>query len=397
MHITFITYVTPTPDNYRGASALSYHLCKYRPNDIDLEIYSFNANEVSQKKIEDIERKLRVRIHIVAKNKYIDFLFKTHTIFLKNFLPYPFNYYNELSTDVVNEIKTKNPDGIWVNGDFMLKVLNQFSSFKRVMTMPDCVCLYYERLLNDAWCKQSLFKIFGNKIQQIKNKYLESHYPNKNVVYHLVGETDKQHLLKINNKLEAHFIHHPHYNYTDKKQIKFANHKIKILIAGQYNLYMHSAFNEILPQLCDNEILAKDYSISFLGKGWDFAISKLKSVGYETQQIGFVDVYLDEIIKYDIQLTPISVGTGTKGKVLDALANGLLVIGTPYAMENIAVENNKSCVIYKDATQLISVLKEIPYERARYEAIAIKGRKCVLTEHNREKISKELFGLFSRV
>ena len=79
---------------------------------------------------------------------------------------------------------------------------------------------------------------------------------------------------------------------------------------------------------------------------------------------------------------------------MDALANGLLVIGTPYAMENIAVENNKSCVIYKDAIQLISVLKEIPHERTKYEAIAAEGRKCVLTEHNREKVSKELFGFF---
>ena len=66
-------------------------------------------------------------------------------------------------------------------------------------------------------------------------------------------------------------------------------------------------------------------------------------------------------------------------------------------MENIAVENNKSCVIYRNTTQLMSVLKEIPHQRSRYEAIAIEGRKCVLTEHNREKISKELFRLFSRV
>ena len=124
-------------------------------------------------------------------------------------------------------------------------------------------------------------------------------------------------------------------------------------------------------------------------------MKKLQAAGYETNQISFVDVYLDEIIKYDIQLTPISVGTGTKGKVLDALANGLLVIGTPYAMENIAVENNKSCVIYRNTTQLMSILKEIPHQRSRYEAIAIEGRKCVLAAHDREKISKELFGFFS--
>jgi hypothetical protein len=110
---------------------------------------------------------------------------------------------------------------------------------------------------------------------------------------------------------------------------------------------MKTAFDEILPELCKHQELAAYYSITFLGKGWDFAVTQLRDVGYESQRLGFVDVYLDEIIKYDIQLTPISVGTGTKGKVLDALANGLMVIGTPYAMENIAVENHKSCIIYE--------------------------------------------------
>lgn len=397
MKIFLITYVTPTPDNFNAASALSFHLCKYRPANIELEIYSFNGNNVPQNVIQHIEKELNASIHIVPTNKYINYLFKTHTIFLKNFLPYPFNYYNSLSPEIVEKINNKKPDAIWVNGDFMLKVLNQFEGYKKVLTMPDCVCLYYDRLLKDGWCRQSWLKGLGNRIQAVKNKQLEKNYPTTNIIYHLVGEADKQYLLNVNKGLDAHFIRHPHYNYTDKKNISFSKTKIKILIAGQYNLYMFTAFNEILPELCNHKDIANDYSITFLGKEWNFAVKKLQEAGYEANQISFVDVYLDEITKYDIQLTPISVGTGTKGKVLDALANGLLVIGTPYAMENIAVENNKSCVIYKDATQLISVLKEIPYEKAKYEAIAVEGRKCVLTEHNREKVSKELFGLFSRV
>ena len=145
----------------------------------------------------------------------------------------------------------------------------------------------------------------------------------------------------------------------------------------------------------DKEFFDGHYELTILGKGWHAKIDELRKFGYEANLIDFAPDYIEEIVKHDIQINPLSVGTGTKGKVLDALANGLLVIGTPYAMENIAVANNKSCVIYKDATQLISVLKEIPYERTKYEAIAIEGRKCVLTEHNREKISKELFGFFS--
>ena len=145
----------------------------------------------------------------------------------------------------------------------------------------------------------------------------------------------------------------------------------------------------------DKEFFKEHYELTILGKGWSAKVNKLRKFGYEANLIEFAPDYIEEIVKHDIQINPLSVGTGTKGKVLDALANGLLVIGTPYAMENIAVENNKSCVIYKDTTQLISVLKDIPYERTKYEAIAIEGRKCVLAAHDREKISKELFGFFS--
>ena len=68
-------------------------------------------------------------------------------------------------------------------------------------------------------------------------------------------------------------------------------------------------------------------------------------------------------------LTPIAIGTGTKGKVLDALANGLLVVGTPYALENIAVENGVSCVEYHSTKELFSTLVDIPYNVQKYEQI----------------------------
>ena len=55
--------------------------------------------------------------------------------------------------------------------------------------------------------------------------------------------------------------------------------------------------------------------------------------GMKLYHIKFAPDYIEEICKHDIQVTPICIGTGTKGKVLDAIANGLLVIGSWYALE----------------------------------------------------------------
>ena len=141
--------------------------------------------------------------------------------------------------------------------------------------------------------------------------------------------------------------------------------------------------------------LKEHYSITFLGKGWEKHVETLRGAGYEVEHIRFAPDYIEEICKYDIQITPISIGTGTKGKVLDALANGLLVIGTKYAMENIAVKNGESCIEYDDAKEVIGILKDIPYDIQKYEKIAEEGRRCVLEYHNREKIARELFSLMT--
>jgi hypothetical protein len=157
---------------------------------------------------------------------------------------------------------------------------------------------------------------------------------------------------------------------------------------------MKTAFDEILPELCKHQELAASYSITFLGKGWDFAVTQLRNVGYDSQRLGFVDVYLDEIIKYDIQLTPISVGTGTKGKVLgcacqwidgdrDSLCNGEHCCGkwqVVYHLRKAGTIDIRTYMIFL-----------IIYQ---YEEIAEAGREAVLKFHDRATVSEQLFQLF---
>ena len=136
----------------------------------------------------------------------------------------------------------------------------------------------------------------------------------------------------------------------------------------------------------------------------------LKNAGYEVEHITFAPDYIEEICKHDIQITPIAIGTGTKGKVLDALANGLLVIGTPYAMENIAVEHGVSCIVYQEPQEVIKILLDIvkndnvnvndnempSYEnsnRRKYEEMGAEGQRQVLKHHDRKLIAEQLFGV----
>ena len=120
----------------------------------------------------------------------------------------------------------------------------------------------------------------------------------------------------------------------------------------------------------------------------------LKTVGFDVDIKGYVDDYAAEISSHHIQLTPVAVGTGTKGKVLDAFANGLMVIGTPLALENIAVKSGKECVLYRDGVELADWLNRLAHEPSTIEEIARAGKEAVLREHGREKIAREFFSLF---
>ena len=110
-----------------------------------------------------------------------------------------------------------------------------------------------------------------------------------------------------------------------------------------------------------------------------------------SRHISYVADYIDELQKYDIQINAIDVGTGTKGKVLDGIANGLLIIGTPYALENISVQNGESCVVVSNGGEFIQSLLAIKDNVSFYERIAKKGREMVISKHDTTTVAKELF------
>ena len=158
---------------------------------------------------------------------------------------------------------------------------------------------------------------------------------------------------------------------------------------------------ELVKELClfsdvlsDGGDIRDCYELLFLGKGWEQSVEILETSGWKVKHIRFAPDYIKEIKKHDIQLTPISIGTGTKGKVLDAIANGLLVIGTPYALENIAVKSGESCIEYHSTAEAIDILRKIPMERKKYEQIAEQGREAVCRYHSRKLVSEQLFKLF---
>lgn len=399
MKITAITILTPYKENYHGTSALPYHLMAHRPSDVDIEIFSFNNNNLPKDKIKEVEKSLRVEIHMVPLPRWFRLIFSLHLLFVRLFLKYPIHHYIMLPKRFAEQIKNSDPDGIWIYGEELSKVSNQFKGYKRIHTLPDSEALYYHRMLGTRFVMNDMKKYWRCAFMYPKFRHMERDFDrDKSIHYHLVGEADAEFLQDMAPGIQAHFIRHPHYEVKLQGGERHFHTPIRLLIAGQYNYYMKQDADELVDDLAkiNNNQLKEAYQITLLGRGWEGHENKLRNAGWNVKHISFAPNYIEEITKHDIQLSPISIGTGTKGKVLDALANGLLVIGTPYAVENIAVKDQDSCIVYNHATEVIDTLQEITKDAHTYEEIAKKGQKNVLEKHSRALVSKSLFNLFKQ-
>lgn len=398
MKIALISNMTPAAENVRGTSALPFHLLVHRPKDVEVDVYSLDYNQLPSEKIKESEERLNVKINILLRPKKIDWLLN-HKVGLlcRLFMSYPIHNYVTLLEGQVAEIKSKGYDGIWIYGEEMSRVSKQFAEYKRCHLLPDCTSLFFYRMMSRRFVFKSLLYMLKNFVFYRKFLKMESEFDiSKNIHYFLVGEADTESLKNVNPGIQAHFLRHPHYdvtsaNFTDDIDL---DRKIRLLVAGRNDYYMQQDAELAIEALCKHCELAENYIITFLGKGWKSHVNKLKTVGFDVNHITFAPDYVEEVSKHDIQLTPISIGTGTKGKVLDALSNGLFVIGTWYAMENIAVKSGESCVTYDSTEELIEWLNVLAKDRLQISQIAQRGREAVLTEHAREKCSKELFDYY---
>lgn len=417
MRIALITLHTPTATNCRGASALPFHLMKFRPQDVEMEVWSYNSNGCNTEQISSSEHELNIKIHLIPSDKKMRWM---KSSMMRLILPRPFQSYMALPVSVVEEVREylgqmdvvdesvegRGAKAVWIYGEELAHHAKKFDDYRCVVTTPDCEAMYYYRMMSEIGVPTNRSSLIRYGLMYHRYAIMASEFPtNENITYHLVGKADAQFLEKLNPGIDARFIRHPHYDVADSDVDFNADsdfdsdiddgRKIKLLIAGRYDIYMSKAVDEaVTGMIFVADKIRDNIHVTFLGKDWDKSADMLIGAGFSVEKKGYVDDYIAEISSHDIQLTPISVGTGTKGKVLDAFANGLMVIGTERALENIAVESGVSCVEYEGGKELGEWLCRLVEHPEMIKTMALGGRESVLCEHGRNKIALEFFELF---
>lgn len=390
MNIVLITQITPTEDNFNGPSALMYHLLLHRASDISVCIFTTNSNQVTDQEIDSIARKMNAKIEVFSTKKKLRLFAKQKVahIFakLKGEIEIPIRYTEKLPVWVLDKIQSIKPDFIWLYPHNCLGFIQQLDGYKMVVTGPDCASLHLSRALRDSFVFRNNADVSLSWNELILN--YERELAKKQVLIHLVGQTDVDYFRCLSGNDNAVFFPHPHYNLANKVIDLQNKSKIKVVLSGKPDIYTNTDVNEFMRLLLTStdKLLKDRFEYTFLGKMWNPYVDKLVWAGYEVKQIGWVDNYIESLAEYDVQIFPISVGSGTKGKVLDALSTGLVCIGSDYAFENIAVEDGESCCVYKRCIEILDFLKKIAECPSEYEKMADLGRKQVRLYHNPEMI-----------
>ena len=80
MKIVFISPVTPYKENMGGPSGHPYHLMIKRPSDIEITVYSYNQNNLSDETIKEVENELNIKIKLVKQPWWYKFILQQYTL-----------------------------------------------------------------------------------------------------------------------------------------------------------------------------------------------------------------------------------------------------------------------------------------------------------------------------
>lgn len=412
--IAVVTAWPPSPDNLDWPTALPYHLLQYAPAEVELHLFYFKGLEKHRAVWEagfaglPLASKTELQPYMGRRERW---MYQLKNVLRPQLLA-QVDWFPVRKRDV-RAIQAVKPDGVWLYPHWLTPWVKPLGCANTVVTGPDSAILYHERWRNELLRKASeaVAVTIGeagadqNVLAQCEtalrdNLNLEKMLIKTGAVIHVVGQADAdkfnqmaEHLGKSKN---ACFTPHPHYKYVAKHDVLVdKTQKIRVFVNGHAGgAYIGDHARRMTESLIKHaDRLRGGISMNLVGKGWEEYAGGLQAAGFEVQHRAWVENYEQALVDADIALGLYAVGVGTKGKVLQAMAAGLLVIGSDLAFENIKADKT-GYVRYELPEEIGEILTQIVSDRERFIPIAGRGTEAVRQAHSPEATALTFWKFF---
>ena len=112
--------------------------------------------------------------------------------------------------------------------------------------------------------------------------------------------------------------------------------------------------------------------------------------------IGYVDTVSGQLAEADALVAPFRMAGGARFKVLEAMAAGLPVVGTPAGLQGIDAEPDRHALVARTAPDLASAALRVLDDGPLAKRLALAGRKLVQERYDWSVIAPKYLALLSK-
>lgn len=368
-----ITQRCPYPPHKNGGVHTIYNIIKNVPSDIELDIfYYYEKDAAAEEVIGKLVHKIGYRNLYKSPNKFVR---------LKNFLCGIPDYYSEVNLKGFNvNIDYAKYDVVILDQIYSLPFAEYISSNIRIISMMhDNNAMLYERKAN---AETSFVKRFYDRKQSEYFKKIEEKYFDriKKVIY--VSDLDASKAQTVHKNCTCKFDNitlgvdlpeNSQFGDAKENSIVFSG----VMDYGPNEDAAYYFATEVYPKIKKN---IKNTEFIIAGKNPTQKLTELESENIHVT--GFVNDMYKTISSSEIYVSPLRYGSGTKNKVLEAMAVGMPVFLTEVSREGIdGLKDDQNC-FFIDETNMAEVIIKALTDKFKLKEIAASGKEYVETNHS---------------
>ncbi len=374
----------PTRDNIGWPTALPWYLLSVAPADVDIHLFYFRHEEKHRERWMADQRLLRLASITELEpycTRWEHWLGTSNTASRQGF-PIQMDWF-PVRRKTVKLIQACRPDVVWIYPHWLSRWAAELEAERIVVTGPDCAVLHCERSIQHGGVLTTR-EIEKQHADLASYKVLEQFLAGTGAAVHVVGQADADRFNELAGRPQATFTVHPHFSYVARSECRRDGERLRVIMSGDPSaVYIGDHGARIVASLVnDAATLGERIAFTLTGRNWDDLAVKLVDAGYSVRTEAWVEDYPATLAAHDVALCPYAVGVGTKGKVLQAMATGLLTIGSRLAFENVQGTAQRDFIQYNEPEEVAHMLCEIVADRSRSEGVAQSGASLVRDFHS---------------